>query len=190
MSNYRLDDWLYGPTFDVHFAFKRPVLMSTSPADSQAILEKLGIEGTWANESSVGDLDSRQTNWSEQAISYGLWTLLPGKTIGVKILPCRPDGAGGLLACPPAMVNTVFGPYPWVLESGWVTAAVIELHDAIISKCRALHTSCELRAILLQDEAWTLSIPADLSGICVHPEIARVAGYKGSEVGRLFVIPF
>jgi len=184
------DTWECGPVLQVDVRLARAGLQSLSVRQAQAILEVLGIDGPYGSVQDVGNAKARLNDWREHEVSVGQWRL--GVTsVGVKIIPALRRGGveDFLLAVPPRHIEHAFGTYPWNLHTQWVTRDVALLHRTLITRFRQLHARLQLKAVLVQDEAWTCSLTQSMCGIYIAKQVGRGLGFDAGPHDMLCTVP-
>lgn len=187
-ADCNLEEWGFGPLFEVHIAFRDPILSTVASPRFQALLRCLNIEGPWQRPAEVGRTPPNAIDWPSMAVTYGRWHLSQEHALGVIVVPDTTSKAQMLLGCPPAQVEQQFGPYPWYVAPGWVTGSIVTLHRLVVNTCLALHREFGLRAVLLQDEAWLFSLSNTSRGVFLHPDVAEAGGFAGNRLNELFVV--
>lgn len=186
------DTWMCGPLLEVYIRFKSRNLAAIPIDRAQTLLDRLGIDGGYPDVRCIGKQSVKLADWRKRGVSYGQWMLAEDAQVGVKIIPVLDWGyPEDLLLCiPPEHVDRVFGEYPWWVKAGWVTPDVIRVHEALVARLRDLHAYMPVRTAMIQDEAWTKSLPGGVEGVLVSRDVGLACSLEGVVEDDMYRIPW
>ena len=184
--------WGGGPTLDVIVKLETAnSLLSMTTNEALLVLSSLRIEGPYGSIKELAHRTAITDDWRTHAdargcvISYGIWRLAEGSTVGVKPGPGIHDDEDFVLAIPPGQIEATFDGYPWVLKGAWVTPDVIRLHAFLIERIRDLHLVFPVKSALVQEESGPYPRRGNWSGILMAQDVARAGGFVGEAAGMV-----